>query len=303
MLQWGGIVENNLLRFLQIALFNVMGYLTGIKTQKESEEKARTQRALKDLEESLAKLRQQSEKLSDLEEQLRLADRLSIVGELTASLAHEVRNPLGAIRGAVEILQEEFGDQVKKTDFFRILIEETERLNSVVDNYLSFARKQDQKKSQYDAREVVKNSTLLLSSKARKSKIQFKIELPPSPVNLKGDPGNLRQLLVNLELNAVQAMNNGGEIQIVGELLDGGNSEQRKMLRLTIKDQGTGINESDLEEIFKPFFTTKSEGTGLGLSIVKRIADENHWQITVASKPDSGATFTLLIPVDDETQA
>ena len=304
MLQWGGMVENNLMRFLQIALFNVIGYLTGIKTQKENEEKARTQQALKELEESLLQLRKQSEKLSDLEEQLRLADRLSIVGELTASLAHEVRNPLGAIRGTVEILRDEFGDQLKETDFFRILIEETERLNSVVDNYLSFARKKDQEESQYNIREVVQNSTLLLSSKARKSGIQFKIDLPQAPIILEGDPNNLRQSLVNLELNAIQAMNNGGEISITGQLVDGNDSSlKQKILRLTINDQGSGIKTGDLEEIFKPFFTTKADGTGLGLSIVKRIADENHWQIDVSSKPGSGTTFTLLIPVNEKTSA
>ena len=304
MLQWGGMVENNLMRFLQIALFNVIGYLTGIKTQKENEEKARTQQALKELEESLLQLRKQSEKLSDLEEQLRLADRLSIVGELTASLAHEVRNPLGAIRGTVEILRDEFGDKLKETDFFRILIEETERLNSVVDNYLSFARKKDQEESQYNIREVVQNSTLLLSSKARKSGIQFKIDLPQTPIILEGDPNNLRQSLVNLELNAIQAMNNGGEISITGQLVDGNDSSlKQKILRLTINDQGSGIKTGDLEEIFKPFFTTKADGTGLGLSIVKRIADENHWQIDVSSKPGSGTTFTLLIPVNEKTSA
>ena len=304
MLQWGGMVENNLMRFLQIALFNVIGYLTGIKTQKENEEKARTQQALKELEESLLQLRKQSEKLSDLEEQLRLADRLSIVGELTASLAHEVRNPLGAIRGTVEILRDEFGDKLKETDFFRILIEETERLNSVVDNYLSFARKKDQEESQYNIREVVQNSTLLLSSKARKSGIQFKIDLPQAPIILEGNPNNLRQSLVNLELNAIQAMNNGGEISITGQLVDGNDSSlKQKILRLTINDQGSGIKTGDLEEIFKPFFTTKADGTGLGLSIVKRIADENHWQIDVSSKPGSGTTFTLLIPVNEKTSA
>ena len=304
MLQWGGMVENNLMRFLQIALFNVIGYLTGIKTQKENEEKARTQQALKELEESLLQLRKQSEKLSDLEEQLRLADRLSIVGELTASLAHEVRNPLGAIRGTVEILRDEFGNQLKETDFFRILIEETERLNSVVDNYLSFARKKDQEESQYNIREVVQNSTLLLSSKARKSGIQFKIDLPQAPIILEGNPNNLRQSLVNLELNAIQAMNNGGEISITGQLVDGNDSSlKQKILRLTINDQGSGIKTGDLEEIFKPFFTTKADGTGLGLSIVKRIADENHWQIDVSSKSGSGTTFTLLIPVNEKTSA
>jgi signal transduction histidine kinase len=304
MLQWGGMVENNLMRFLQIALFNVIGYLTGIKTQKENEEKARTQQALKELEESLLQLRKQSEKLSDLEEQLRLADRLSIIGELTASLAHEVRNPLGAIRGTVEILRDEFSDQLKETDFFRILIEETERLNSVVDNYLSFARKKDQEESQYNIREVVQNSTLLLSSKARKSGIQFKIDLPQAPIILEGDPNNLRQSLVNLELNAIQAMNNGGEISITGQLVDGNHSSlKQKILRLTINDQGSGIKTDDLEEIFKPFFTTKADGTGLGLSIVKRIADENHWRIDVSSKSGSGTTFTLLIPVNEKTSA
>lgn len=300
MLQWGGIVENNLMRFLQILLYNIIGFLTGIKAQKESQEKKRAQQALSDLEQSLIKLRKQSEKLSDLEDQLRLADRLSIVGELTASLAHEVRNPLGAIRGAVEILQDEFGDQLKQTDFFRILIEETERLNSVVDNYLSFARKQSQKESQYEVREVVQNSILLLSSKARKSGIQFKIDLPDSLPTLKGDPNDLRQLLVNLALNAIQAMPDGGEINILGELIDSDETlAHQRALRLTVKDQGSGIKPEDLEEIFKPFYTTKADGTGLGLAIVRRIAEENHWQIDVASQLNSGTAFSLLMPGDE----
>ncbi len=142
MLQWGGLVETNMMRFLQIFLFYVIGYLTGFKAQREMEGKKRFQETASELERHLQILNEQTEQLSDLEGQLRQYDRLSVIGELTASLAHEVRNPLGSIRGAVEIMQDEIPDTMRKSDFFRILSEETQRLNTVVEKYLQYARRQ-----------------------------------------------------------------------------------------------------------------------------------------------------------------
>ncbi|MFQ5584596.1 MAG: nitrogen regulation protein NR(II) [Calditrichia bacterium] len=309
MLQWGGLVENNLMRFMQIALFNVIGYVTGIKAQKEMEEKKRVKQTAKELENSLAQLKQQSEKLSELEEQLRMTDRLAVVGELTSSLAHEVRNPLGAIRGTVEILQDELPGEMKQSEFFRILIQETECLNSVVENYLSFARKQKDGQIQYDVCEVIRNMSTIMATQARRERIRFVMDLPDMPLVLKGDPNNLRQILANLLLNAIQAMPHAGKIYIEGKILSADEApeitaaegmESKPVLYLAIRDEGTGIEPDKLNEIFKPFFTTKKDGTGLGLSIVKRIADENKWRIDVSSTPGSGTQFTLFIPINDE---
>lgn len=309
MLQWGGLVENNLMRFMQIALFNVIGYVTGIKAQKEMEEKKRVEQTAKELENSLAQIKQQSEKLSELEEQLRMADRLAVVGELTSSLAHEVRNPLGAIRGTVEILRDELPGGMKQSEFFRILIQETERLNSVVENYLSFARKQKDGQIQYDVCEVLRNMSAIMATQAKREGVQIVMDLPDMPLFLKGDPNNLRQILANLLLNAVQAMPYGGKIYLEGKILPGDEAPEKTaaegmgskpVLYLAIRDEGTGIEPDKVNEIFKPFFTTKKDGTGLGLSIVKRIADENKWRIDVSSTPGSGTKFTLFIPINNE---
>ncbi|MFN2126722.1 MAG: histidine kinase dimerization/phospho-acceptor domain-containing protein, partial [Anaerolineales bacterium] len=117
MLQWGGLVEGNLMRFLQIVLFNVIGYLTGLKAQNAKEEKSRYQNTAEQLEKTLQKIREQSVRIEEMEDQLRQADRLAVVGELSASLAHEVRNPLGSIRGIVDILKDELPTNKEMANF------------------------------------------------------------------------------------------------------------------------------------------------------------------------------------------
>lgn len=234
MLQWGGLIETNLMRFMQIILFNIVGYLTGLMASRASAEKERFQQTAQELEFNLQKLKEQSEKLIELEEQLRLNDRLAVIGELTASLAHEVRNPLGSIRGAVEIIKDSVPKSEQKSEFFKILIDETSRLNSVVENYLTFARKKKQKRAFYDAREIIHNTSMMLSNKAQKKKIEIKVELPGIPIELKGDPNELWQILMNLLINSIQAMSLPGVILIKAEI-------EQETLLITIKDEGVGI--------------------------------------------------------------
>ena len=310
MLQWIGHTEHTLLGLLQILMFNVIGYLTGLKAQREKEEKQRYQQAALELKKSLEKLKQQSHELADLEAQLRQSDRLAVVGELTASLAHELRNPLGTIRGAVEILSDELPQSDKQSEFFQILIQETERMSAVVENYLSFARKQKNPASQYDVRKIVHNTCLILASRARKEQIHIREKLPEQPVILKGDPNDLRQILVNLLMNAMEAMPSPGTISLDCQRIEinekSSESSQNENggpgLRLSIKDPGTGIAADALKDVFKPFYTTKKNGSGLGLSIVKRIADQHHWKIEVTSQPGQGTEFILTIPLDLESR-
>lgn len=305
MLQWLGNTEHTLLGILQIIMFNVIGYLTGLKAQKEKSERRRYQQAARELEQSLEKLKRQSSELADLEEQLRLSDRLAVVGELTASLAHELRNPLGTIRGTVEILNEELPPKTKKTEFFQILIQETGRMSSVVENYLNFARKQKNPDSHYDAREIIQSTGLILATRARKERIRLQEEIPEQPIILNGDPNDLRQVLVNLTLNSIEAMLVPGVITISAQLYNTNeqligsteNGQEQAFLRVSVKDQGVGIEADTLDKIFQPFYTTKENGTGLGLSIVKRIVDQQHWQIEVNSQPQQGTEVILKIPL------
>lgn len=294
MLQWGGLVETNLMRFMQIGLFNIIGFLTGLKAQQEQEEKQRYLEAARELDKSLKLLQAQSEKLKEIEEQMRLADRLAVIGELTASLAHEVRNPLGSIRGAVEILRDELPESQKSSEFFQILINETERLSAVVENFLTFSRRPRNMYSLRDLRETVRNVQLLLNYRARKKNVSLQIRLPDEPVMVPADANQLMHVLVNLAMNAVSVSPVGGrvEISLIPE-----NSGAARQVHLSVSDQGPGISEAEMERIFQPFYTTREDGTGLGLAIVKRIADQNKWEIRVGHSQLGGAEFRLTLPL------
>ena len=296
MLQWGGFVEENLMRFLQLGLFNVIGYVTGFLSEQRMEENRRYREAAERLQQSLEMLKKQSEQLSELEQQLRVADRLAVVGELTASLAHEVRNPLGAIRGAVEILQDELPPSERKSEFFEILIQETDRLSTVLENYLSLARKQKHQLSQLEAGELLQSVARMLASSARKVGVHIQVETGNAPIRFFADPNQLRQVLINLILNAIQAMPGGGTVTLSARktaVPDKKNGEFAVELR--VRDEGEGIPEEVRSQIFRPFFTTKSDGTGLGLAIVRRIAKENGWELELESEVGKGTTVTVWI--------
>ncbi len=309
MFQWGGLVEANLMRFLQILLFNIIGYLTGLKAQKEKEEKIRFRDAAEKLKESIQKLKEQSNQMEEMEDQLRQADRLSVIGELSASLAHEVRNPLGSIRGIVDILKDESGKNQKSYHFLDILRQETERLNQVVENYLNFARMSPVHKVPFDAREVIRDSLLLLASKARKSGIKLEGILPEISLPVTGDPGQLQQVMMNLLLNALQVLPRGGEIKVEAASRNpenqgaAENQATGEEICISISDNGPGIRHEESEKIFKPFFTTREGGTGLGLAIVKRITDHNRWRIEVESQAGQGTTFHLFLPSENRTDS
>jgi len=248
MLQWGGLLETNMMRFLQILLFNIIGYLTGLKAQKEKEEKQKLQKVAEELKNNFKKLELQSEKLAELEEQLRLSERLSVIGELTASLAHEIRNPLGAIRGAVEIIRDEVPDKMRNFEFFRILIDETKRLNEVVENYLSYSKKSSTESIIFNPEEVAESSIFIISNLARKNNIDIEFINAENPIRIKGNPGDLKQILINLLLNAVQAIGKNGTINVILK-------PEINTFELIVQDDGRGMEETELTEIFKPFYS------------------------------------------------
>ncbi len=291
LLQWGGLVETNLLRFLQIILFNVIGYLTGLKAQGEREKTEKYRKLALQLEELNKRQKKQAEQLLEMERQLRSVDRLAIIGEMTASLAHEVRNPLASIRGSIQILKEQVPDDLKNSEFFEILEQETERINSVVTNYLNFAKKPEHVKSQTDLVETITLLIKMIEGKARKQNVKIETHFNSELSYFSGNPDLLKQVLMNLFLNAIQAMPNGGLLKIEVKV-------SANHFHISIADQGVGIPPEKLDQIFQPFYTTRQDGTGSGLSIVKRIVDENHWELNVSSQPGKGSVFELKIPVD-----
>jgi signal transduction histidine kinase len=299
--QWQGDLDHNVSRFLEIVLYNVVAYITGRLVEGERSERKRYEQAAEELRESYEKLKRQSETLAEIEEQLRHADRLAVMGELAATLAHEVRNPLGSIRGAVEILQDDYPRENPNYEFLQILIKEVDRLNQVIENYLSLARSKAPTIHEFGLRDAVLSVVNIISAKARKESVDIQCRFPDHPVTVKADENKFRQVLLNLLLNALAAIDGTGHITIDSRIVPEANSQRE--LEITVSDTGKGIPASVMEEIFKPFYTTREGGTGLGLPITKRIADEYGWDLRLQSKEGEGTHAILRIPLqegDDE---
>jgi len=300
--QWGGDFLYNFSRFLEMVMYIVIGAVAGILAQRETKERNRYQRTAAELEQSYDQLKTQSEKLAEIEEQLRHSERLSILGELSANLAHEVRNPLGSIWGVVEILQDTFKTEGKDSEFMEILVKEVKRLNEVVENYLKLARKTRLFLKSCNLYDIVQSVVYLMQSRARKQNIRLNINFPDLQIFIKADENQLRQILINLLLNSMAAITDSGTINIKAEIFRAkpaaGGNKLPQYVHLSIIDDGRGIKQEIIGKIYTPFFTTKEEGTGLGLSIVKRIVDQHKWGINVISKAKHGTTITLILPLE-----
>ena len=296
--QWGGGLQN-ISRFLEIVMFTVVGSLSGLMVQRVREQRNRYQKAARELEQSYDKLRQQTEELLDMEDQLRSSDRLAVLGELSASLAHEVRNPLGSIRGTVDILRKEYPPGSKQAEFFQILVKEVNRLNGVVESYLGLARPKRQRMVEYNLIDVIQSVVGFLSPKARKEKIEFILVKPAETITVFTDETLLRHVLLNVLLNAMASIEDGGRIVISPSLQQasrGSGTSGQTLASVAVSDTGKGIPESEIENVFRPFFTTKREGTGLGLAIAKRAVQQLGGGINLKSKEGAGTTVTITIP-------
>ena len=289
--QWGGDFLFNFSRFLEMIMYLIIGSITGYLTKRERGQRENYHQAALKLEKSLQQLKQQSEKIAEIEDQLRSVERVSILGELATTLAHEVRNPLGSIWGVVEILQDECKEQDKDSEFFTVLIKEVKRLNQVVENYSNFARKPKLSYQSCNLQQAVQTVIYLLEYKARKQNVQLSLEFPEQSLFVTADEGQIQQILINLILNSLSAITTTGTVTIKGEQTA---IDNKKAISLSVIDNGQGMTEKIVDKIFKPFFTTKTDGTGLGLSIVKRIVDQNKWKMKINSTPGKGTVVTVL---------
>ncbi len=278
--------------YVELFLFLFIGGVTGVLSQMERNQRLRYEEAIVRLDESNRRLKEQTDVLFETEEQLRRADRLSALGELSAGMAHEIRNPLGAIKGAVEILRDDYKSGQPKYEFIQILLKETDRLNHIVQEFLGFARPKNPELQFVDLNEAIESVLMLTAQEARKSGVAVQKRLDPSIGKRSLDAGLLKQAFLNLFLNAIQAMPQGGILSIESGLAAGAVS-------VKIADTGTGISEENRKKLFSPFFTTKRNGTGLGLAITYRIIENHRGTITVESEPGKGSTFTIRIPVEN----
>ena len=227
-------------------------------------------------------------------------DRLATLGELAAGAAHEIRNPLTAIRSTIQYLSKDFKDDPVKSEMVVELISEVERINKIVQGLLSFARPSGLNMSEVNIEQLINQTLVLVQSTLVKQQVEIQFEYFEDNTTILGDAEQLKQVFLNMILNAVEAMsqNPPDRPRILIISIEKGmaiNTNTRNLL-ITFEDTGKGIESSDVENVFNPFFTTKEEGTGLGLAISYGVINRHEGDIEVNSVPGKGTSFIVKLP-------
>ena len=225
-----------------------------------------------------------------LEETSRRQDRLAAIGRMAASIAHEIRNPLAAMRGSIQMLRSEMGSDSSQTELMEIILRESDRLNRIITDFLSYARPRSLIQGRVDVGDLLHQTFALMRHSPELGENQSIVEeLPAEPLFAEADEGQLKQVFWNLARNALQAMPQGGTLRATLE-----NSDNR--LRIAFSDSGSGMSPDQVEHLFEPFSSTTG-GTGLGLSIVYQIIRDHGGTINVRSRVGQGTTITVELPL------
>lgn len=231
-------------------------------------------------------------KIKELEEEVKEKDRMAAIGELSAWIAHEIRNPLASLSGSIQVLKENLNPVEENTHLIEIALRETERLNLIVGDFLNYARPRPLSLELCDINSLIEDTiSLLKNSKEFHEGIRINKNTDNVKIEALLDRNQMKQVFWNLSLNAVQSMQNGGELTI-----DSREKTQDSTIEITFKDTGVGIKKEDLDYIFFPFFSTKEGGSGLGLAIAYRIIEDHKGKIKVESELGKGTTFRIYIP-------
>ena len=221
-------------------------------------------------------------------------ERLSALGNLAATVAHEIRNPLNAISMGLQRLKVEFqptDDQEQYSRVTELMLGEVHRLNSIVEQFLSLARPLEIKPEALRVQDVLNELATLVAGEAQQSKVQIRVVAPLTLPPLRADREYLRQTLLNLVLNGLQAMPDGGTLTLKANTSNGN-------FLISVTDTGIGIAPENRRRIFEPYFTTKAKGSGLGLAIARRIIEAHGGTITLSSETDQGCCFQICLPLD-----
>jgi two-component system sensor histidine kinase PilS (NtrC family) len=225
-----------------------------------------------------------------MEETARRQDRLAAVGRLAASIAHEIRNPLAAMRGSIQMLRAELQDESDHSQLMEIILRESDRLNKIVTDYLNYARPRPAEMKEVDVCALIHDTLKLLRNSPELSDGHtLTEELPPQSLLVKGDAEQLKQVCWNVARNAMQAMPNGGEFRVTATRTDA------DRVHITFNDSGNGMTPEQVERLFEPF-TSTTGGTGLGLSIVYQIIRDHSGTINVRSREGKGTTISVELP-------
>jgi two-component system sensor histidine kinase HydH len=217
---------------------------------------------------------------------------LAALGGMAATLAHEIRNPLGAMKGLTQLAQEDLPSDHKTQSLMSTVVREAERLEQLVTDLLTFARPHDPQISRFDFARLLSDLKTVLQTKLETARINLGIDADPTELIIHSDESGLRQVLLNVLLNAIDSTPADGRISIRARR-DG----KTQMLIVAIDDSGSGLGGRDPEELFQPFATTKTKGTGLGLSISRQIVTQLGGAMDLADRPGGGARCTIRVPL------
>jgi signal transduction histidine kinase len=276
-------------RLLEALIFCMVGILTGALSDRE-----RLRR--RELQDANTRLEAAHQEMQNNFERMKRADRLSALGHLSAGLAHEIRNPLASIAGAASIIQTEPENARQRSEFLAIIQIECRRLNNLVMHFLDFARPRPPDFGLTDLRYVLDSVSSLASHGTRNDEIQIRIEVPTDLPAIECDPEQLKQVLLNLVINAMQAMPQGGEVAVSA-------ARMGDRMEIRVRDHGSGIAPEHLDHIFDPFFTLKETGTGLGLPVAHGILSQHGGSLQVQESSPAGTVFLVILPIKQRKQS
>ena len=243
-------------------------------------------------------------KIKEMEMEVKKREKMAMIGELAAGMAHEIRNPLASLSGSMQILKQELSLKEDHARLMEIALREMDRLNTTITEFLTYAKPTPLQKKLMNINDLLIDTIDLLknSDDFRSANISIQTEFKEEQLVLPVDPHQMSQVFWNLSLNAIQSMSGGGVLTVSsrksGMKRFEGLSNKTEGAEIIFRDSGEGINEEIIDKIFLPFYTTKEGGSGLGLAIVHRIIEGHNGRIYVKSKPGKGTQFTLYIPAE-----
>ena len=255
----------------------------------------RTRKELIDLNQTLEeRVQERTDTLLNHEKQMARADRLASIGQLSSGIAHEINNPLGVIQGYTQLLMRDEDPGSQRYEDLQVILKHAKNCKAIVEDLRSFARRSTPEKAEISIHNVIYDAILFVQNRVRKQNIRIDTCLDDAVMPMYMDEKKIRQVLVNLVMNACQAVGENGMIEISTKL-----DATARQVRIRVADDGCGIEEKDIERIFDPFFTTKptGEGTGLGLAVSYGIVRNSGGEIMVSSEPGGGSVFTVVLPV------
>jgi hypothetical protein len=230
------------------------------------------------------------------------AEHLATMGELAAGVAHEIRNPLAGIAGAIEIITKDLPKDHPDREILEDLREEVRRIEKVLNDMLAYAKPKPPQFGQADLKDIFARTLHLARQQTGSKNVEFFIQVPPDLPAFRMDSEQLHQVLLNLVLNGIQAIEREGKITVAAKVAAPGGPGQADLVEISVSDSGAGIPPESLERIFRPFYTTKRGGTGLGLSLCRRIIRQHGGTLAVESKLGKGSRFIVRLPMREAVE-